>query len=221
MKRVLYFGGGLLTLLIGYFLIAINRPVTCHFLVDEGLRIHTIKREPFFEYFPLNGTMERDTISKTHSVHAPVDELYLTRVNIGMKACIWTTDREYLLTITHVNPAVTKGRFDVDLKFDADIPPIVLSNSQLRMRVKLSGTSNEILLPMGRFYLYTQGTWVFVVEGNRVMRRNVRLGRRMSGSGFEVLAGLKPGDRVITSSYEKFKEKQSFEVSEIETTEGI
>ena len=44
----------------------------------------------------------------------------------------------------------------------------------------------------------------FPIFMNRVIRRDIKLGRKMGSEYFEVLEGLKPGDKVITSSYENF-----------------
>ena len=75
----------------------------------------------------------------------------------------------------------------------------------MRLRIELGQSSEELLLPVGGFYKDTGGNWVFVVEedGGRAVRRDIKLGRKNT-ENFEVLEGLKPGDKVITSSYENF-----------------
>jgi HlyD family secretion protein len=40
-------------------------------------------------------------------------------------------------------------------------------------------------------------------DDGRAVRRDIKLGRKNT-EHFEVLEGLKPGDKVITSSYENF-----------------
>jgi len=76
----------------------------------------------------------------------------------------------------------------------------------LRLRIELGQPSEELLLPVGGFYKDTGGNWVFVVEdnGTRAVKRDIKLGRKMGSEYFEVLEGLQPGDKVITSSYENF-----------------
>jgi HlyD family secretion protein len=75
----------------------------------------------------------------------------------------------------------------------------------LRLRIELGQSSEELLLPVGGFYKDTGGNWVYVLEegGNQAVKRNVKLGRKNT-ENFEILEGLQPGDRVITSSYENF-----------------
>jgi HlyD family secretion protein len=60
-------------------------------------------------------------------------------------------------------------------------------------------------LPAGPFLERTGGDWVMVTDANgtHAERRRVRIGRR-SAEQVEVLAGLRPGERVITSDYTGF-----------------
>jgi HlyD family secretion protein len=72
------------------------------------------------------------------------------------------------------------------------------------MQVKLSlGDSSEaVLIPNGAFYQETGGNWVFVVspDESEAVRRTVRMGRRNTDF-IEILDGLEPGERVVTSPY--------------------
>ena len=62
-----------------------------------------------------------------------------------------------------------------------------------------------LLLSRGAFFQKTGGHWAFVLEGDgkKAVKRTIRLGRQ-NPDFFEVLDGLAPGDRVITSSYDTF-----------------
>ena len=96
------------------------------------------------------------------------------------------------------------GRFEVDMNFVGETPPGIRRGQSLRLRIELGQSSEELLLPVGGFYKDTGGNWVYVLEdGNRAVRRDVKLGRKNT-ENFEVLEGLQPGDKVITSSYENF-----------------
>jgi HlyD family secretion protein len=91
------------------------------------------------------------------------------------------------------------------MNFVGDTPPGIIRGLSLRLRIELGQSSEELLLPVGGFYKDTGGNWVFVVEDdNRAVRRDIKLGRKMGSEYFEVLEGLEPGDKVITSSYENF-----------------
>jgi HlyD family secretion protein len=141
----------------------------------------------------------------SYKVRVPIDELYLPRITTGLKATTTFNNKDYALQITYIYPGVTNGRFEVDMNFVGAVPEGMRRGLSLRLRIELGQSSEELLLPVGGFYKDTGGNWVFVVEegGNQAVRRDVKLGRKNT-ENFEVLEGLKPGDKVITSSYENF-----------------
>jgi HlyD family secretion protein len=140
----------------------------------------------------------------SYKVRVPIDELYLPRIATGQRATTEFNNKPYVLEISYIYPGVTNGRFEVDMNFVGDTPPGLRRGLSLRLRIELSQSSEELLLPVGGFYKDTGGNWVYVVEeGNRAVRRDVKLGRK-NPEHFEVLEGLQPGDEVITSSYENF-----------------
>lgn len=141
----------------------------------------------------------------SYKVRVPIDELYLPRISTGLTATTDFAGNTYTLVITYVYPNIVGGRFEVDMDFQGEAPQGLRRGQSLRLRIELGQPSEELLLPMGGFYKDTGGNWVFILEGeDRAVKRDVRLGRKMGSEYFEVLEGLKPGDRVITSSYENF-----------------
>ena len=140
-----------------------------------------------------------------YKVRVPIDELYLPKINTGLHATTDFAGKTYNLLISYVYPNIINGRFEVDMNFDGETPKGIRRGQSLRMRIELGQPSEELLLPMGGFYKDTGGNWVFILESpERAVRRDIKLGRKMGSEYFEVLEGLKPGDRVITSSYENF-----------------
>jgi HlyD family secretion protein len=143
----------------------------------------------------------------SYKVRVPIDELYLPRISTGLRAETSFNNQNYLLEITYVYPGVTNGRFEVDMNFVEEAPKGIRRGQSLRLRIQLGQSSEELLLPVGGFYKDTGGNWVYVVEGNQAVRRDIKLGRKNT-ENFEVLEGLKPGDQVITSSYENFGDNE-------------
>lgn len=139
-------------------------------------------------------------------VRVEIDEIYLPRIQTGLRATTTYNNHDYVLSITYIYPDVAAGgRFAVDMNFVGETPPGIRRGQSLRLRIELGQSSEELLLQVGGFYKDTGGNWVFVIEadGNRAVKRNVKLGRKNT-ENFEVLEGLQPGDKVITSSYENF-----------------
>ena len=140
----------------------------------------------------------------SYKVRVPIDELYLPKISVGLPSTTTFNGKDYRLVIMYIYPNITNGRFEVDMNFVGETPPGLRIGLSLRLRIELGQASEELLLPVGGFYKDTGGNWVFVLNGdNRAVKRDIKLGRKNT-ENFEVLEGLKPGDRVITSSYENF-----------------
>jgi len=144
-----------------------------------------------------------DVLGK-YKVNVPIDELYLPRIQTGLHATTEFAGKSYGLVITYRYPDIVGGRFQVDMEFEGGQPEGLRRGLSLRLRIELGMSSEELLLPVGGFYKDTGGNWVFVLDNNnQAVKRDIKLGRK-SPDYFEVLEGLQPGDRVITSSYENF-----------------
>jgi HlyD family secretion protein len=138
-------------------------------------------------------------------VRAEIDEHYITRIETGKTGEFELAGETYKLIVKKIYPEVTEGRFEVDLNFEDKEPQGIRRGQTLHIRLELSDVSEAILLPRGGFYQTTGGNWVYVVDesGNFATKRKIRL-NRYNPDVFEVMEGLKPGEKVITSSYESF-----------------
>jgi len=139
-----------------------------------------------------------------YKLNARIDEFYLGRVDIGQTATATHNDRELDLQVAKIYPQVNDGQFEVDMAFDEE-PEGLRRGQTLQLRLTLGDNSDAVLIPNGSFYQETGGNWVFVVapDGSEAIRRTVRLGRRNTDF-IEVLDGLDPGEKVITSPYTSF-----------------
>jgi HlyD family secretion protein len=140
-----------------------------------------------------------------YSVRAQIDEFYITRVQPGLKGEFDLAGKTYTLKVRQVFPAVRENRFEVDLDFVGETPPDLRRGQTLHIRLQLGDETEAILLPRGGFWDATGGNWVYKLDasGKTALKHPVRLGR-YNPEAYEVLEGLEPGDRIITSSYESF-----------------
>lgn len=138
-------------------------------------------------------------------VRAGIDEHYIARVEVGRRGQFEFAGKEYKLKVTKKYPEVVEGRFKVDMEFADQEPEGITRGQTLHIRLELGDISKALLLPRGGFYQTTGGNWVYVVNESEgtALKRRVRLGRQ-NPEVYEVLEGLEPGDKVITSSYESF-----------------
>lgn len=146
-------------------------------------------------------------------VRADIDEHYITRIFPGLAGQFTIAGKAYALKIKKVYTQVTNGRFQVDMEF-VDSPPDGIRRGQtLQIRLALSDETKAILLAKGGFYQQTGGNWIFKLDksGNTAYRVDIQLGRQ-NPDYYEVMQGLKPGDKVIVSSYETYDKIQELSI---------
>jgi HlyD family secretion protein len=143
-----------------------------------------------------------------NKLQADVDEYYLGRVHVGQTATAEVDGKTFRLKVAKVYPQVRNGQFQIDLVFNGPAPTSVQRGQTVQTKLTLGDSSKALLVPNGAFFNDTGGNWIFVVDksGNGASKRQVQLGRR-NADFIEVLSGLSPGERVITSSYSGLTDK--------------
>ncbi|HZK65793.1 MAG TPA: HlyD family efflux transporter periplasmic adaptor subunit [Puia sp.] len=138
-------------------------------------------------------------------VRVDVDEHYISRIYSGLKGHFTFADSDYELKIFKVFTQVTSGHFQVDMQFVGAVPKGIRRGQTLQILVALSEERQSVLVPRGGFYNQTGGNWIFKVsdDGKTAFRTDISLGNQ-NQEYYEVLQGLKPGDKVVTSSYENY-----------------
>jgi len=139
-----------------------------------------------------------------YKLSVSIDEYYLGRVDLQQAAVATHGNRDLELQIAKIYPQVKNGQFEVDMTFSDE--PVGLRRGQtLQVKLTLGDNSDAVLIRNGSFYQETGGNWVFVVstDGTEAVKRSVRLGRRNTDF-IEVLDGLEPGERVVTSPYTSY-----------------
>lgn len=144
-----------------------------------------------------------------YKVEAQVDEHYIDRVHAGLTASFEQSGRTYRLTVRKVYPEVRDGRFRIDFVFSGPRPQNIRTGQTYYLDLQLGEAKKAILIPKGTFYSVTGGTWIFVLDknGHKAYRRNIRIGRQ-NPQYYEVLEGLEPGEQVIVSGYESYKDNE-------------
>jgi HlyD family secretion protein len=139
-----------------------------------------------------------------YKLNARIDEYYLGRVDLQQVATAEHNGTDLDLQVSKIYPQVNEGQFEVDMMF-AEQPDGLRRGQTLQTRLTLGDNTDATLIPNGAFYQETGGNWVFVVApgDGEAVKRNVRLGRRNT-KFIEVLDGLEPGEKVITSPYTSF-----------------
>ena len=140
-------------------------------------------------------------------IQASIDEHYIDRVHAGLPATFERQGGQFDLAVRKVYPEVRDGKFKTDFVFKGERPENIRSGQTYYINLELGQSSESVLIPRGTFFQTTGGSWIYVLdsEGKRAYKRSIRIGRQ-NPQYYEVLDGLAPGERVIVSGYEGFRE---------------
>ncbi|MBI1937665.1 MAG: HlyD family efflux transporter periplasmic adaptor subunit [Ignavibacteriales bacterium] len=140
-------------------------------------------------------------------VRTEIDEHYISRITEGQTGEYEFDSKIYTLKIKTVYPQVTNGRFYVDMIFTGKQPKGIRRGQTMHIKLQLGGLSDALLIESGGFFSTTGGQWIFVVDksGTFAVRKQIKIGRQ-NPQYYEVLEGLKAGEKVITSSYDNYNE---------------
>ncbi|MDX2304822.1 MAG: HlyD family efflux transporter periplasmic adaptor subunit [Microscillaceae bacterium] len=139
-------------------------------------------------------------------VRASIDEHYISKVYNGLHGEFEFNGNVYELVVKKIYPEVQQGEFQVDMEFARKAPRGIRRGQTLQIRLQLSDSKEAILIPRGGFYQTTGGNWIFVLSpnGDVAEKRNIRLNRQ-NPKFYEVVEGLKVGEKVVVSSYEGYE----------------
>ena len=142
-------------------------------------------------------------------VQAQIDEHYIDRVRPGLSASFSRDGKTYLLRVRKVYPEVRNGTFRTDFVFVGERPAQMRSGQTFYVELALGKSQQATLIPRGTFFQTTGGNWIFVLDksARKAYRRNISIARQ-NPQYYEVTDGLEPGERVITSGYEAFKDNE-------------
>ncbi len=141
-------------------------------------------------------------------IRVRIDEFYISRIAVQQEGSFTLAGENYTLKISKIYPQVANGAFEADMVFIGDLPKSIKRGQSVSVKLELSAEEEAVLLARGGFYQSTGGNWVYLLDpstGNAI-KQTVRLGRQ-NPNFYEVLEGLKPGDKVITNSYDNYGDK--------------
>jgi len=191
-------------------------------VMDRSLTILRSNKKNFLVTAPLSGRLssfepilgknyqQGESVGKIdvmqgYKLLADVDEFYLEKVAVGQKGTVEYKGKLLKVQITKVIQEVKNGRFQVELNFENPTDLDLQQGLSFGVRLNLSEKTKTVVLTKGGFSQDTAGKWIFVVNGAQAERRTIKLGRE-NPLYYEVLGGLKVGDKVVTSSYKDYKE---------------
>lgn len=143
-----------------------------------------------------------------YKIRTTIDEFYISRIFIDQEGSFAFAGKRYGLIIKKIYPQVVNGAFQVDMIFTDKVPEGIKRGQTVSIKLELSAEQQALLVEKGSFFQTTGGNWVYILDasGNAAHKKDIKVGKQ-NPNYYEVLEGLKPGDLVITSSYENFGDK--------------
>lgn len=204
---------------------AINSSVS---QMEKSLNILRSNKNNFLVMAPASGRLSSFTLSPGqnlitgesigkmdlmdgYKLVAKVDEYYINKISSGIKGTLDNNGKEYEVIITKILPEVKDGQFSVELNFIAAQVPGLKIGMTFGVKLKLSADVQSLMIPKGNFYKDTNGKWIFVVKGSKAERRTISVGRE-NPMYYEVVSGLKQGEKVITSDYAELKKYELLDI---------
>jgi len=141
----------------------------------------------------------------SYKITATMDEHYIDRVKSNLTATFENQSKQYNLEVSKVFPQVKEGQFRIDFKFKSHLPQNIRAGQSYNISLQLGKTEEAVQIARGSFFQSTGGQWIYVLSSDEkfAVKRTIRIGKQ-NPQYYEVLEGLKPGEKIITSSYEIF-----------------
>lgn len=131
-------------------------------------------------------------------VEATVSDVHASRLRPGLPVRVVLDGKPLAGRLSQVYPTIENGAVKFTADLDQPRHPGLRNNLGVDVLVVTDSRSSTLRVPQGPFVTGGVIQKVFVLDGNRAVRRDVRLG--VSGyEHFEVLDGLAEGDEVILS----------------------
>jgi HlyD family secretion protein len=149
--------------------------------------------------------MGQINVLTSYKVTAQIDEHYIDRVRAQLDATLERQSNKFNLVVRRVFPEVRLGTFKIEMIFRDSMPDNIRTGQTYYISLQLGQPKRSVLVPIGGFFQETGGQWIFVLDPSEsfATKRNISIGRK-NPKYYEVLEGLKPGEKVIVSGYETF-----------------
>jgi HlyD family secretion protein len=141
----------------------------------------------------------------SYKITAQIDEHYIDRVRKSLSADFERETDTFRLEVAKVYPQVNEGQFKVDFRFISTLPENIRTGQSYNISLQLGETQQALQVPRGGFFESTGGQWVYVLapDESYAIKRTIKIGKQ-NPQNYEIMEGLKPGEKIITSSYELF-----------------
>jgi HlyD family secretion protein len=140
-------------------------------------------------------------------VELEVPETFAADLGIGMNAEINIGNTTVAGKLSALSPEVVKNIVLARVRFDGKQPDGLRQSQRVSARLLIEEKPNVLMVQRGPFVESEGGRFAYVVRNGIAVRTPVQLGAT-SISAVEITAGVKPGDKVVISGTDTFKNAQ-------------
>ncbi len=153
-------------------------------------------------------------IMNRYKMRINLGEYYVERIYAGQPATITYKEDTFKLRISRVVPEVKNRQFEADLLFNDALPDNIRLGKSYRVKVELARPEKTTVIPRGDFYKKSNGEWIFKVdEGTNIARKTeIKIGRQ-NPQQFEILEGVKAGDRIVVGGYDRIGDAEEIKIN--------
>ncbi len=202
--------------------------------MQESMNTLSANRNNFLIRAPADGRLSSFNISLGQSLNsgqnigkidlmdgyklvAKVDEFYNNKLKTGIEGLLEANEKTYKVFVSKILPEINGGQFEIELLFKQALPGDIKIGMSFALRLYLSASRRTLLIDKGNFFKETNGQWIFVLNGNKAIRRSITI-ERENLSYYEISKGLKPGEEVIVSDYADFKKFKQLNIKQTTAT---
>jgi len=137
-------------------------------------------------------------------VELEVPETYVADMGLGMTAEITLGGASATGKLSALSPEVVKNQVLARVRFDGAQPKGLRQSQRVSARLLIEEKPNVVMVARGPFVESEGGRFAYVVRDGVAVRTPITLGAT-SVSSVEILAGLKPGDKVVVAGSDTFE----------------
>lgn len=144
-------------------------------------------------------------------VSAEISDTYADRLSIGCRVVVKSGQTEHPGMVTNINPLTNNGIITFSIALDNDEHPLLRSGLKTEVHVLCDIHDDAIRIPSGSYFRGPGQYDLFVEENNELHRRKVTLGDS-NYEYVEVLSGLQPGEKVVTTDMTEYNSNSSLKI---------
>lgn len=147
----------------------------------------------------------------TFKVECQIADGYSDRMAVGSRVLVRTGKKQLQGTISTLNPQAKNSMMDFTVRLDNPSDKLLRPGLKVEVYVMTAEKPNVLLIKSGPYYQGAGKYKLFVMEGDRLVSRDVELGDA-NYDYVEVRSGIKQGEEVVVSNNEKFKGKNTIRI---------